>query len=143
LIVTYVPIEYVGAVWGSVAPWLEGAVRLTSGRYTVYDVYVAVQQSRMQLWIAVREDQTITGVQITCIEDYPSKRMLNCVFTGGVAFKEWGALLTEQLEVWARANHCTGLEAHGRAGWANLLARLGFKQRKRRDITYEKDLWYE
>jgi hypothetical protein len=137
LIVTYVPIEYVNAVWSAVAPLLEGAVRVTTGRYTVYDVYTAVQQSRMQLWIAVREDQTIVGAQITQITDYPSKRMLTSMFTGGSAVRGWRDLMMARLEDWARANQCAGIEGEGRAGWVKLLERYGVKQRL---ISYEKDL---
>ena len=137
MIVTYVPIEYVNAVWGAVAPLLEGAVRVTTGRYTVHDVYVAVQQSKMQLWIAVREDQTIVGAQTTQITDYPSKRMLTSMFTGGSAVRGWRDLMMGQLENWARANQCAGIEGEGRAGWIKLLERYGVKQRL---ITFEKDL---
>jgi len=136
LIVTYVPIEYVDAVWNAVAPLLEGAVRVTSGRYTVYDVYVAVQQSRMQLWIAVQEDQTIVGAQITQITEYPSKRMLASLFTGGSAIRGWRDLMMQQLEDWARANQCAGIEGQGRAGWVKLLERYGVKSRL---IAFEKD----
>jgi len=91
----------------------------------------------MQLWIAVREDQTIVGAQITQITDYPSKRMLTSMFTGGSAVRGWRDLMMARLEDWARANQCVGIEGEGRAGWVKLLERYGVKQRL---ISYEKDL---
>lgn len=127
MIVTLVPFEHVDQVWADVRPKLEPAVAVTNGRYTTWDVYVLLQQQRMQLWVALTDENIVQGIEVTQIIDYPSKRVLASLFTGGDRLREWREPLMAVLIRWARDNGCEALEGHGRAGWLRMLAPYGVK----------------
>lgn len=122
--VSLVPIEHINAVWERLVPILEPAVAVTNGRYTTYDVYVAAQQSNIQLWIAF-EGESIYGLEVTCVTDYPSKRVLTSMFTGGAKLREWRAEMMDVLVRWAKDNQCTAIEGYGRDGWVKMLEPYG------------------
>lgn len=122
--VSLVPIEHINAVWDRIRPFLDPAVAVTNGRYTSYDVYVAAQKSTMQLWIAF-DDQSIEGVQVTCVTDYPSKRVLTSLFTGGTKLRHWRSEMMELLIRWAKDNQCESIEGCGKEGWLKMLEPYG------------------
>ena len=122
--VSLVPIEHINAVWERLVPILEPAVAVTNGRYTTYDVYIAAQQSNIQLWIAF-EGESIYGLEVTCVTDYPSKRVLTSMFTGGAKLREWRAEMMDVLVRWAKDNQCTAIEGYGRDGWVKMLEPYG------------------
>jgi len=122
--VSLVPIEHINAVWERLVPILEPAVAVTNGRYTTYNVYVAAQQSNIQLWIAF-EGEFIYGLEVTCVTDYPSKRVLTSMFTGGAKLREWRAEMMDVLVRWAKDNQCTAIEGYGRDGWVKMLEPYG------------------
>lgn len=134
--VSLVPIEHINAVWDRIKPILDPAVAVTNGRYTTYDVYVAAQQSRMQLWIAF-EDQSIYGIQVTCITDYPSKRALTSLFTGGTKLRQWRNDMMGILDMWAKDNECEVIEGYGKEGWLKMLEPYGVT---RGLIMFEKEV---
>lgn len=135
--VSLVPVEHINDVWDSVKQLLAPAVRVTAGRYMLYDVYVALQQSKMQLWIAFNDDREIIGCQVTTITDYPSRRILTSLFTGGKVLRMWRDEMMSVLLRWAEDNECTGIEGCGRKGWIKMLEPYGVKQ----GLTmFEKDL---
>lgn len=103
----------------------------------LYDVYVSLQQSKMQLWIAFNDDKEIVGCQITSITDYPSRRVLTSLFTGGKILREWRDEMMSLLLRWAEDNECTGIEGYGRKGWIKMLEPYGVK---RGLIMFEKDI---
>ena len=122
--VSLVPIEHINAVWERLVPMLDPAVAVTNGRYTTYDVYVAAQKSNIQLWIAF-EGESIYGLEVTCVTDYPSKRVLTSMFTGGAKLREWRAEMMDVLVRWAKDNQCTAIEGYGRDGWVKMLEPYG------------------
>jgi hypothetical protein len=132
-----VPADHINAVWDSIKVLLQPAVTVTNGRYMLYDVYVSLQQSKMQLWIAFNDDKEIVGCQITSITDYPSRRVLTSLFTGGKILREWRDEMMSLLLRWAEDNECTGIEGYGRKGWIKMLEPYGVK---RGLIMFEKDI---
>ena len=135
--VSMVPADHINAVWDSIKVLLQPAVTVTNGRYMLYDVYVSLQQSKMQLWIAFNDDKEIVGCQITSITDYPSRRVLTSLFTGGKILREWRDEMMSLLLRWAEDNECTGIEGYGRKGWIKMLEPYGVK---RGLIMFEKDI---
>jgi hypothetical protein len=103
----------------------------------LYDVYVAVQQGRMQLWIAFDDQNEILGCQVTTVTDYPSRRLLTSWFTGGKRLREWRDEMMGVLIRWAEDNECTGIEGYGRKGWIKMLEPYGVKENL---IMFEKEL---
>jgi hypothetical protein len=134
--VSLVPIEHINAVWDRVQPLLDPAVAVTNGRYTSYDVYVAVQKSTMQLWIAF-DNQAIKGIEVTCVTDYPSKRVLTSMFTGGTNLRHWRNEMMELLVRWAKDNQCEAIEGCGKEGWLKMLEPFGITKGL---IMFEKEL---
>lgn len=135
--VSLVPVEHVNDVWDSVKEFLLPAVKVTNGRYMLYDVYVAIQQSHMQLWIAFDNNKEILGCQVTAITDYPSRRILTSLFTGGRDIRKWRDQMMAVLIRWAEDNECTGIEGYGKKGWIKMLEPYGVTS----SLTmFEKDL---
>jgi len=123
--VSLVPIDHVNDVWEKVGHMLSPAVSVTNGRYMLYDVYVAVQRGTMQLWIAFTDDREILGCEITTITDYPSKRVLTSLFTGGTDIRLWRDEMMMFLLRWAKDNECEAIEGYGRKGWIKMLEPYG------------------
>lgn len=127
MIVTLVPFEHIDRVWDGVKPWLEPAVQVTNGRFTTWDVYTLLQQQRLHLWIALDDDNVIHGIEVTQIIDYPSKRVLASLFTGGQRLRDWREPMMDILIRWARDNQCEAIEGHGRSGWIKMLEPYGVR----------------
>jgi hypothetical protein len=135
--ISLVPVDHINDVWDSVKHLLAPAVSVTGGRYMLYDVYVGIQTNKMQLWIAFNDDKQIVGCEVTTITDYPSRRLLTSLFTGGKSLRLWRDEMMEVLLRWAEDNECTGIEGYGRKGWIKMLEPYGVKQTL---IMFEKDL---
>ncbi len=135
--VSLVPHGHIDDVWHSVKEFLIPAVKVTNGRYMLYDVYMRLKIAEMQLWIAFDDDREIIGCEVTTITDYPSRRVLTSLFTGGRNFRLWKDPLMGVLVRWAEDNECTAIEGHGRKGWLKMLDSYGVKQAL---IMFEKDI---
>lgn len=135
--VSLVPAGHVDSVWDLVKDFLAPAVRVTNGRYMLYDVYSAIKAERMQLWIAFDDQREVIGCEVTTITDYPSRRVLTSVFTGGRKIGLWKDEMMGVLVRWAEDNQCTAIEGYGRKGWIRMLDAYGVKQSL---ILFEKDI---
>jgi hypothetical protein len=135
--VSLVPGSHVESVWDSVKDFLTPAVKVTNGRYMLYDVYAAIKAERMQLWIAFNDEREVLGCEVTSITDYPSRRVLTSVFTGGRKINLWKNEMMGILVQWAEDNQCTAIEGYGRKGWIRMLDAYGVKQSL---ILFEKDI---
>ena len=135
--VSIVPGNHVNNVWESVRGFLAPAVKVTNGRYMLYDVYEASKAGTMQLWIAFDDKNEIIGCEVTTITDYPSKRVLTSLFTGGRNIRLWKDPMMAMLVRWAEDNGCTAIEGYGRKGWLKMLDSYGVKQAL---IMFEKDI---
>lgn len=132
-----VPVDHIDNVWDSVKDFLIPAVKVTNGRYMLYDVYSALKSANMQLWIAFGEDLKIIGCEVTVITNYPSRRVLTSLFTGGRNISLWKDPMMAVLVRWAEDNECTAIEGYGRKGWLRMLDSYGVKQSL---IMFEKDI---
>lgn len=135
--VSLVPLEQINNIWDSICPFLEPAVEVTNGRYTTYDVYVLLQTSKMCLWVAFDDDGVINGIQVTAITDYPSKRALTSVFTGGINLRSWREPMMVMLQNWAKDNGCQIIEGYGREGWVKMLQPYGVRMTQ---VAFEKEV---
>lgn len=135
--VSLVPGSHVESVWDSVKDFLTPAIKVTNGRYMLYDVYAAIKADRMQLWIAFNDEREVLGCEVTSITDYPSRRVLTSVFTGGRKINLWKNEMMGILVQWAEDNQCTAIEGYGRKGWIRMLDAYGVKQSL---ILFEKDI---
>lgn len=135
--VSLVPPEYINDVWDTVKVFLKPAVEVTNGRFMLYDVYSFSQMGRYQLWIAFDDDKQIMGCEVTTVTDYPSKRVLTSLFTGGNDIRSWRNQMIDVITKFAKDQDCEAIEGHGRKGWIKLLEPYGVK----RGLTmFEKDI---
>ena len=135
--VSLVPHTYINHVWDEIKGFLESAVSVTNGRYTTYDVYNGCQLGEYQLWIAFGDDDKIVGVEVTSISNYPSKRVLTSLFTGGIRIRTWRDKMMELITRFARDNGCEAIEGFGRSGWVKLLEPYGVRQMT---VMFERDI---
>ena len=128
MMVSAVPADHIDNVWNEISSMVKDACRVTNGRYTSYDVYIALMQDNMTLWIAFDEDKKIHGVHITQIIDYPSKRVLASMFTAGKRLREWRDEMMTLMVCWAQDHDCEAIEGMGRTGWIKMLEPYGVKR---------------
>jgi hypothetical protein len=101
---------------------LAPAIARSGGRYDATAVQRCLNDRSMQLWIAADAGRG-TGILAACVTeivDYPNGRRCGLVFCGGSGRERWVHWLGA-IEVWARTRGCTGMEIHGRRGWARVL----------------------
>jgi len=109
-----VPIDFLPKIWPKVHDILKSAVDQNDG-FVMIDVYYAILNGTMQLWIATDNDK-IKGVGVTQLVTYPQKLTCLLLFTAGIDFDHWRHLLTD-MERWATLQGCKDLEFYGRRGW--------------------------
>jgi hypothetical protein len=135
--VSIVPVEYINDVWDTVKVILKPAVEVTNGRFMLYDIYSFTQMGRYQMWIAFDDDKQIHGCEVTTVTNYPSKRVLTSLFTGGDDIRSWRNQMIDVITRFAKDQDCEAIEGHGREGWIKLLEPYGVK----RGLTmFEKDI---
>lgn len=111
-----IPISHqdVDKIWPLASEILAPAVARNDG-YELEDVFAALRQSRMQLWLA--DDGTnVKGAGVTQILTYPRKRTCLLLFIAGVDWDSWRHFLTD-IEDWAVRLGCDDFEFIGRRGW--------------------------
>jgi len=124
--VSMVPTKHVTDIWDAVKPHLKKAADYTYGRYEVDDILDCITDYDHTLWIAFDEKE-IKGAVVTMMAQYPRKKYLDMVFTGGVELESWKAQMLDLLQKWAFDNECSGIESTGRPGWAKIFKADGHK----------------
>ena len=124
--ITLVPKDYVHQVWDHVEGYLEDAVALTDGRYTVDDALQLVMFHNYILWVAFDRD-VIKGAVITGFIQYPKRKVLHIQFLGGVEGRSWKDAMLHTLQRFARDSQCACVEAAGPDAWGRVLQNDGFK----------------
>jgi hypothetical protein len=115
----------IDVVWDGVVPYLEKTLQRADGKFTVDDIYSAIEKRDMQLWVIF--DKQLIAFVITQIIYYPQGKRLAIPFVGGVKMSKW-LHVYEQIAAFGRANGCTYAEGFARPGWKKVLAKFGFKK---------------
>ena len=124
--VSMVPTKHVTDIWDAVMPHLKKAADYTYGRFDVEDILDCITDYEHTLWIAF-DEESIKGAVVTMIRQYPRKKYLDMVFTGGVELEKWKKPMLELLQKWAFDTECDGIESVGRPGWAKIFKSDGHK----------------
>lgn len=92
---------------------------------TALDILKAIGERRMQLWV-ILEAETVIGVVVTEIQDYPSKRLALVSILAGDRLDEWMYLLEEVLEPWAKEQNAKDIVCDCRPGLEGILKARGW-----------------
>jgi hypothetical protein len=111
--------EFVDSIWTQIVPLLEKAMAYADGKYSVDDVYRALREKDMQLWIAYL-DKKIVAFAITQILIYPQTKRLCVTFMGGEKMSNWLHYL-KPITDWAKSNGCEAIEGYSRPGVAKAI----------------------
>lgn len=128
--VSYVPYDYIEAIWPQIENYLKGAADYTYGRFTVDDIKNSLMGKTQQLWVAMDDtDNKVYGAVVTEIMIYPQMHTLIMHFTGGVELPKWKPDMLKLLQRFAKENGCSVIESYGRMGWSKVFKDDGFKAR--------------
>ena len=106
-------------VWPQVSGAVKKAiVRDPFERLTAADIYLAVRNDLMELWIAGE------AVGVTELAQYPQKRVCNVVCVAG-NLEDWFHAVPD-IEAWAVGMGCDVIMCDGRKGWARKMREHGW-----------------
>jgi hypothetical protein len=115
----------IDVVWEGVVPYLEKTLTHADGKFLVSDIYDAIKERDMQLWVVF--DKYLLCFVITQIIYFPQGKRLAIPFVGGTQINKWIHLYPQLIE-FGRANGCTHAEGYAREGWLKVLKKFGFKK---------------
>ena len=111
-------------VWEKVIPLIDRAIEYADGKYGAEDIYKALKNREMQLWVAFTKVGALSAFCITKITHYPREKRGAILFASGHNVMEW-LPFCKTIQNWARENGCTSMEVYGRRGWKKLLKQYG------------------
>lgn len=133
--VALVPTHLLHTCWDEVSRQLHRLEVVSDGRMSVQKTFDDVLFERLQLWVAINDDDRIVGVVTSRITDYPYVRLLTLEGCAGYGLLQWIGPMHDILEKWAKDNACNGMEMTGRRGWKRKLSGFGWKTHM---VTYQK-----
>lgn len=104
------------------------SVALPYGEVEPKQIIDGLPSGRYQMWL-VSNDNEIVAVAVTEVVSYPARSALRIVALSGTGFDNWGLVLSELLESFARCVNAKHIEAIGRRGLERLLKPLGYEAR--------------
>lgn len=134
--ISLVPVEHTMSVWNDVRDYLEPAVEITKGRWTMEHLCAAIGTGKTQLWIAF-DGEEVHGALTTEITYYPAKTVLSMHFLGGKDFDAWYSDMLQQITQYSLDFGCDGIEGVARFGFWKWLQADGFEKSS---AFYEKEL---
>lgn len=123
-----IPAEICETLWRFADPYVRRALDHTFGELSSDDLKTMCMNKHAQLWMAQKGDRII-GAGTTMIVDYPQMKVCRIITLAGSDFKEWKNLAHMNIELWAEAQGCDGVEAYVRRGFIPQLLEIGFKYR--------------
>lgn len=130
-----IPPSELPQVWESVRPWISAACGYNDNRYTVDDALHEIENNEKQLWV-VKSNNTLSGVFITALMNFPQKKCCIIDICTGENFSEWAHLIVN-VENWARAQNCKQMFLIARLGMEKLLKNHGYSKTH---AVFEKEL---
>jgi hypothetical protein len=103
-------------VWKDVKPYLEPAIAYANGKYSIDDIYEAIRDRDMQLWV-VFDNKGLCSALVTYIGIFPRRKILFISYVGGRDVHSWLPLVIENFKAFAKEKDCEQIEALCRPGW--------------------------
>jgi hypothetical protein len=121
-----VPATQVDMVWTPVKHFIQAALDRTEGEMSIDDVYNALIERDMQLWILL-DGLHVIGALVTQLLEFPNVKSCRYVAMGGDVHGDFEEI-TSMIEQWAATQGCQRMEIVGRPGWARALRDFGYHQ---------------
>jgi len=132
---TMVPAAYCADCWPAVRGYLQPAVDLAHGRWTLPHILSALVLGQQSLWIIRDQQDSIVGALTVGVTRYPAKTMLTIHFLGGDGMNDWYDVMSNAMTDYARHRHCEGIECSARGGFWKWFKDDGFEKTA---VFYEK-----
>jgi len=126
MMISAVPREVLGIVWGDVGKLLYKSVDTSNGKYSIDDLYHSINNGQYVLWIVMDKDEPVAAIT-TSIISYPGRKAMAMDWIGGSRMREWLPMAMKTLSEYSRKNGCTHLEGYGRKAWGRWLSKYGWK----------------
>ena len=126
MIITAVPRDALGIVWGDVVRVLNKSVETSAGKFHIDDIYKEIDRGVLGLWLVLEEKEVLAAITTRIIE-YPGRKALALDWVGGNRMKDWLPMVLETMERYAKESGCQHIEGYGRKAWGRYLGKYGWK----------------
>jgi hypothetical protein len=126
MMISAVPREALGIVWGDVAALMNKSVETSKGKYHIDDLYHGINRDEYVLWVVMDGEEAVAAIT-TRIIPYPGRKAMAMDWIGGTRMREWLPMAVETLSEYSRKNGCSHLEGYGRKAWGRWLSKYGWK----------------
>jgi len=123
-----IPAELCDGIWRFAEPYIKRALDHTFGELAAQDLKELCVTGQGQLWM-IQNEKRVVGAGTTMIVNYPQMRVCRIITLAGSEFPEWKDMAHAQIEIWAAAQGCEGVEAFVRKGFVPKLLEIGYKHR--------------
>ena len=117
-----VPEQDLHIIWNEVEPLIKKAL---DDCYTTDDILKGLINNSFQLFISW--NNKVESAVITEVVQYPQKKILRYFLAGGSNMDNWLEPIQQEIEKFAKHNHCQAIEVAGRKGWSKKLK--GYEQK--------------
>ena len=117
-----VPKQDLHIIWNEVEPLIKKAL---DDCYTTDDILKGLINNSFQLFISW--NNKVESAVITEVVQYPQKKILRYFLAGGSNMDNWLEPIQQEIEKFAKHNHCQAIEVAGRKGWSKKLK--GYEQK--------------
>lgn len=102
--------------WPEVSGLIHTALYHGRCRFTLDGVEEDLISGKKRLW-AVMQGERLVAAVVTCITDFPAKRVCTILLCGGEDVDSWVAKVLSTIEEYAHWEECGQVEIIGRPGW--------------------------
>ena len=127
--------DHVDMVWPLVEPMIEEACKTSRGRFGP-EYWQRFCKHDGQLWIVTDRTDEIRAVAVSMLHEQGSRRICRLRCIAGTGMNEWVGHIRD-LEIWAKAHGCDGMEIVSGRGWERVLKPHGYELTH---VILEKDL---
>lgn len=120
--------EQVDGLWNKIKYLFDKVAPYSYGRFTGNDIRTSLKNNKAQQLFIAHEGETIFGMVITEVVEYPQMRSLVMHHTAGDNLMEWKDDMLKTLQQYAQLQGCEVIESKGRDGWEKIFKDDGFKK---------------
>lgn len=120
--------------WPYIKEFVKKPLEKGRGEYELTDVYNALINGQLDLWVGVEDGEGIIGIMVTQVIHYPQFKALSIPFIGTKPHTmrlwfdySWDSERSPILK-YAKENNIKRIEGWAREGWTRITEKYGFKK---------------